>query len=348
MTTPYDAQPKKAFWRAAVAERPPMAMEDLYAKKFELKKDMEIATAGSCFAQHVARALRKSGFNVLDLEPAPYMLPQEDWARFGFGLYSARYGNVYTVRQMVQLFERAFGLYTPAEEAWATETGFYDPFRPTIEPEGFASLAELKEQQAQHLEKVRDLFARARVLVFTLGLTEAWRSKADGAVYPSCPGALAGEFDPEKYEFVNFRFADIVADLAKLIAYARGKNPRVKFLFTVSPVPLAATATDQHVLVATTYSKAVLRAAVGQITQQYPFADYFPSFEIISTPPFKGGFFEPNMRAVTQTGVDFVMGHFLRAHGVDPDAFAEQSETQQWQPESDVWCDDDKIDELYA
>ena len=68
-----------------------------------------IATAGSCFAQHIGRALRGRGLGYLDLEPPPAFLTEDEANRLGYGLYSCRYGNIYTVRQLLQLFQEAHG-----------------------------------------------------------------------------------------------------------------------------------------------------------------------------------------------------------------------------------------------
>ena len=39
--------------------------------------------------------------------------------------------------------------------------------------------------------------------MFTLGLTEAWRSRHDGCVFPVAPGVSGGEWSPDDHEFVN-------------------------------------------------------------------------------------------------------------------------------------------------
>ena len=87
---------------------------------------------------------------------------------------------------------------------------------------------------------------------------------------------------------------------------------------TVSPVPLAATATDKNVLVATSYSKSVLRAVAGSLSDEFAEIDYFPSYEIISTPFSRRFFYGPDMREVTSTGVDLVMKTFFDEHGAAP------------------------------
>src|SRR5262249_42175068 len=68
----------------------------------------------------------------------------------------------------------------------------------------------------------------------------------------------------------------------------------------------------KHVLTATTYSKSVLRAAAGQLADELEFVDYFPSYELITSPVFEGAFFGADMRAITSEGIDFVMGCFFR------------------------------------
>ncbi|MCL5255765.1 MAG: GSCFA domain-containing protein, partial [Gammaproteobacteria bacterium] len=67
----------------------------------------------------------------------------------------------------------------------------------------------------------------------------------------------------------------------------------------------------QHVLVATMLSKSVLRSAAAAVAQKRRYVDYFPSFEIINAAPFKGMFFEPNLRNVNPAGVRIVMEHFF-------------------------------------
>ena len=64
-------------------------------------------------------------------------------------------------------------------------------------------------------------------------------------------------------------------------------------------------------LVATTQSKATLRAVAGDLASWEEDIAYFPSYELISTHPMRGAFFNPDMRSVSDAGVDFVMAHFF-------------------------------------
>ncbi|SOC35394.1 GSCFA family protein [Rhizobium subbaraonis] len=317
-SNPYVGLEDRAIWRKAVAESHALQLTGLYRKKFPIAADARIATAGSCFAQNIAKALKRNGFNFCDFEPRPPLFPAEQALVYNYGVYSARYCNIYTARQLLQVFDRAYGAFVPEEKAWVRGGGHVDPFRPLLEPEPFGSIAELERSRQSHFDAVREMFEKLDVFMFTLGLTEAWVSRSDGAVFPVCPGTVAGAFDPASYEFRNFNYFEIFEDLIAFFGKVRTVNPRAKFLLTVSPVPLTATKSDNHVLVATTYSKSVLRSVAGHLATEIDFVDYFPSYEIIAAPSMRGMFYDPNLRTVNAAGVDYVMSHFFREHHATP------------------------------
>ena len=70
-TNLYEDLPPRQFWRKAVAEQNVLTTTDLWYKKFDIDLEEKIASAGSCFAQHISKRMLKSGFNYQDLETAP-------------------------------------------------------------------------------------------------------------------------------------------------------------------------------------------------------------------------------------------------------------------------------------
>lgn len=311
---PYTHLPEGAFWSPSVAQRHMLDISGLWQAPFPIAQRDRIVTFGSCFAQHFGRALAARGFHWQDEEPPPEGLAPDTARRLGYGLFSARTGNIYTAAMLHQWVDWALGARTPPELVWEGEGGrVHDPFRPAVEPGGFADAAELLASRRATLEAFRRSILTCNILVFTLGLTESWLDSALGVEFALCPGTLAGRFDPARHVFENRAFASVHADLTQAIEKIRaargGKGPRV--ILTVSPVPLAATMSGAHVLVATSGSKAILRAVAGQVASELPRVAYFPSYEIISAPPFRGSFFEPNLRAVNRAGVDHVMAQFF-------------------------------------
>lgn len=310
---PYTALPPSAFWRSC-RDDPHFLLGDLYRPKFELKPGMKIATAGSCFAQNIGRYLRASDLQLIDTEPAPTMMPEQTATRFGYGLFSARYGNIYTARQLLQLLRDAQLQTLHRSAMWQTDGRWFDGLRPNVEPEGLDTLEAVQSLRKAHLGQVSEIFQTADIFIFTLGLTEAWHDIETGVVFPTAPGTIAGQYKPDRHAFMNFSFADCLEDLAAAIAEMRKMRPGLKVILTVSPVPLTATASGEHVLQATTYSKAVLRAVAGEMAESDPSIDYFPSYEIITGTPFGNAFYQPNLRNVSPTGVDLVMSTFFSAH----------------------------------
>lgn len=311
---PYSSLPKHCFWNHGVVRQSGDALDPMVAAPFQIGRQDKVATAGSCFAQHIARHLRTAGFHFLVTEAANGMANEEEAFAYNYGTFTARYGNIYTARQLLQLYRRAYGQLTPADALWrGADDEYLDPFRPAIQPGGFATREELLADREQHLLAVRAAFESLDVFVFTLGLTEAWEALADGVVFPLCPGVAAADRDPDQYRLRNFRVAEVVDDLLEFIDLLRAVNPGARVVLTVSPVPLAATGhEDQHVLTATTYSKSVLRAACGEVGALRPRVAYMPSYEIITGSYTRGRYFADDLRTVTEAGVGHVMRIFLK------------------------------------
>lgn len=304
---PYTNLPKHAFWKTAVAELDPRQIDLAWNPKSPISRTSVIITAGSCFARHISKALKENGFNWLDSEPAPAVLPP---AGHGYGAFSFRTGNIYTAALLRQWVMWATGA-GQSTESFLDNGRYFDPFRPSLTTEGYSSAGEMLAARKITLAAILDAIKRADLFVFTLGLTEAWLNR-NGSVYPMCPGTIRGKFSAADHVFHNYSEQEILRDLTATFDELRGVNPKLRFLLTVSPVPLTATASGQHVLTATAYSKSALRSAAGYLAQSREDTDYFPSYELITAPAFKGQFFEQNMRSVSAGGVAFVMDQFFR------------------------------------
>jgi len=342
-TSPYEDVPKRGYWRSGVAQQDPLAIEGIYRRKFRISRRDAIATAGSCFAQHIARHLRSRKFNVMQYEPAPRGMSAELAKTYGFGIYTCRYGNIYTAAQMLQLAREAFAISVPQDRVWERNGRFFDAQRPNVEPGGFDTAEQVLRAREGHLAYVRQMLLEMDVFVFTFGLTETWAHKESGTVYPTAPGTIAGSFDDDAYEFQNHRHGRVLGDFVKLKRLLkRERSKPLKSIVTVSPVPLTATASGQHVLAASTYSKSVLRGVAGELFETYRDVDYFPSYELITAPATRGMFFEPNMRSVTESGVNTAMAAFLEQH--DPKGGAVKGKSKPAKTaavdEGDVVCEE--------
>ncbi len=211
---------------------------------------------------------------------------------------------------------------------------------------------EYRADREHHFACVRKAFETLDVFVFTLGLTECWQSSEDGAAYPLCPGVAGGHYDPTLHKFINLSVDDVTSDMVAFVDLLAEVNPRAHVLVTVSPVPLIATVSDRHVLVATTYSKAVLRVAAEHLALARKTVTYFPSYEIITGSFNRGAYFADDCRSVTEAGVSHVMNVFMRhftdtsptSHGPTSSAVEPDRQTEEMKRLVSVVCDEEAQD----
>ncbi len=308
----YLSLPDPSFWRRCLNSGN-FRFDALYQPKVKIGPEEAIATAGSCFAQKIGQELRRSSARFLDAEPVPHGLSEATAAAMGFGLFSARYGNIYSTAQLLQLAEDALAGQLRDEAFWQKDGRWFDGLRPRLEPDGFASRELAQAARLAHLAQVRRLFQTAGVFIFTLGLTERWEDRRTGTVFPLCPAAVDPDFGDAAHRFHNARVAEVVSELERFVALVRGVNPGLRMILTVSPVPLMATATGEHVLTATSRSKAVLRAAVDEVVAGAEGCDYFPSYEIATQNPLLRDAFGPDQREVRPEVVEMIMQVFFAA-----------------------------------
>jgi hypothetical protein len=347
MPNPYRDLPNYAFWNRAVAGLPSGEVDPVGDPPFLISKADKIATAGSCFAQHISRSLGEEGFHYYVTERTPLTSGAADE---NYGAFSARFGNIYTTRQLLQLFQRAYGLFHPVENVWTCDDGSYvDPFRPQIQKNGFASVAALENDRQAHLLAVREMFENCNVFIFTLGLTEAWISSIDGAAFAIAPGVVGT--GTGRHTFENLSVEGMIADLSAFVAKLRVVNRDVRIVLTVSPVSLVATYEAQHVLLSTTYSKAALRVVAEAVSRAFQSVSYFPSYEIIVGAHARNGYFAEDLRSVTPEGVAHVMRLFKRHYLVDtidegairwnPQAAVDQDQMER---DFQIVCDEEALD----
>lgn len=310
---PYSSLPDHRFWRKAVTSLPPFAIDPLLETPFKIARHDRVATAGSCFAQEIAHRLQASGYTYYLAERPPNGISAAEADRRNYFMYSCRYGNLYTTAQLRQLIDRAYGDFVPELDYWTRkEDGrIVDPFRPRIEPEGFATLEEMREERNRHFDAVRHMIETMDVFVFTFGHTETWRHKSDGAILQLAPGVAGGDWDDNVYEFYNMTVSEVVRDFLASVDRIREINPKVRIVLSVSPVGIIATYEDRHVVISNTAVKAILRAAADEVVRARPNIAYFPSYDLVNVSPNAARFYRDDTRRINTQGIDRTMKMFF-------------------------------------
>ena len=140
-------------------------------------------------------------------------------------------------------------------------------------------------------------------------------------------------------------FSEIYDDLKASLEKIRSINPEMKIILTVSPVPLAATMSNHHIVIANTYSKSVLRAVAGQLSTELDYVDYFGSYEILTSCYRNHLYWEGDMRSLSDIGLDAVFKSFYKYFcgqelKIDSSEFDNQSVETKFQT---IDCDEDEL-----
>jgi GSCFA family len=307
---PYKSLKHYQYWNKTFSKFEYEEQQFIVNPGFKITTNNKIATAGSCFAQHIGRYLRKKGINIVYGETPPNFLSEDNPEYEKYFMYSAMYGNIYTIHQFSDLIEQAFNLKPIINDFFISDITSCDLLRPSI-INGEYSNKDLEELRIHHLKSVFNVFSNIDVLLYTYGLTEGWVNSNDGYAYPVCPGTVGGKYLPEQHHFKNYDYSEIYNTSYNIFKYLKEINPNLRIIVTVSPVALAATYNDRHVAVSTCNSKSILRAVVSGLVSKLDFVEYFPSYDILTSPASLGRYFKRDLREVNENGVAMAMKFFL-------------------------------------
>lgn len=145
---------------------------------------------------------------------------------------------------------------------------------------------ETKMMQEAYGSDLRDRYLEAlracNVLVFTLGLAPTYFSAETGGFAFFNNTFLDGKFMLENFRMRTTTVDENVQNLQAIIETVSRLSPGVKFVLTVSPVPLAATSERQSAVMADCVSKSILRVACDTVcSSDTERVVYWPSFEIV-------------------------------------------------------------------
>ena len=212
-------------------------------------KDTTIVTFGSCLAQHISSYLNTIDFGVASRKGKAFV------STMGDGIV-----NTFAIRQQ---FEWAWEGRMP-KSLWAgyraEEFGYDNKTRTAT----------------------KELFDKATVFVITLGLSEVWYDELTGEVF--WRAVPAEQIDPQRHKFRLTTQPENKANLNAIRDLIRKHQPKANIVFTMSPLPLAASFRPLGSLPADSASKATLRSAIDEMMSEHTDdarLHYFPSYEIV-------------------------------------------------------------------
>lgn len=275
----------------------------VHSPKFSLSEDTAFFTIGSCFARNIENYLNKKKISYFSQVPYVkgeyFKVPGPD--RTG-------YQNVYTpgsVLEMSQLVSHP------------------DPFHSIVEVKGLYydllthGLKGISKEDTISIRKglieTYSKLSKVDVIIITLGYNEAWRFKPANSWVNQSPGEPNLRPLAEDFDFHILNVNDVTNMLVQATENFRAINKEIKIIYTVSPVPLSATFSEKHIVVANQFSKSTLRCAAENLASQFDFVDYFPSYEIIVNTEYKKAFKEDGIH-VQAEAVENVMNIFFDSY----------------------------------
>ena len=158
----------------------------------------------------------------------------------------------------------------------------------------------LKERMARQLEQTGQWLRHTDWVVLTLGTAYVYELNATGEVVANCH-----KFPQQDFTKRLLSVEEIMGAFERVHAALTTINPKVNFLFTVSPV--------RHTrdgLVENNLSKAILIQAVHQLVNSLPQNHYFPAYEIVMDELRDYRFFKEDMVHPSSQAIQYVWEAF--------------------------------------
>ena len=214
---------------------------------FQIEHNHNIMLLGSCFSDHIGQFLFRGGFPVLS-NP--------------FGTLFNPFSIANSLR-MSMLPERFSEDYIYQHEQWWVSFAHHGKFsKPTRE----ALVAHIHTE----LEQSRQFLQKADFLFLTFGTAFYYVFKNRDLLVANCHKIPAKEFEKKRAAI-----AEIVTLYRELLQELKTFNPKLKILFTVSPIRHLGDGFHENQL-----SKSILHLSVDELLQCES-CYYFPSYELL-------------------------------------------------------------------
>jgi tetratricopeptide (TPR) repeat protein len=280
--------------------------------RFFLRPGETVFTIGSCFARNVENVLVRFG---LDVPVTKFQLPAGEMDHPAPHLL-----NEYNAGTILQRLESVIGKFTYGDDMGIEETpkGFVDLFlHIAVLPIGRERLLERRREIAALYRKL----LTSETIILTLGLVECWYDTKYDCYLNKAPSRQLTLAHPGRFSFHRLEVEDVIARMRRSIELLN-QIGRKNILLTVSPVPVEATFTTDHALVANCFSKAVLRVACDRLVREFDNVDYYPSYEIITS--FGSQAFVDDNFHVRWELIEAVTQHMIDAYGRSPKQTVEE------------------------
>lgn len=213
----------------------------------EIDHEKPICFIGSCFSDEISEKCKNSGFKVL----------------------ANPFGVIFNPISIAELIHRTID-NIDFSDTILTQSNVYLSWLANRTVFAYDQTT-LLSQLEQHATSFRKNLANTNAFFITLGTACAYKRTETGQIVANCHKKPSRSFQK-----IMLSHAEIVECYQKLLNKLKNEFPHLNVIFTVSPV--------RHVkdgLIENNLSKAHLLAAVHQLTHEFDFVHYFPTYELV-------------------------------------------------------------------
>lgn len=249
-------------------------------KPLPLTPDSGITMLGSCFTDNIGARMLDHGLNVA-VNPC---------------------GVLYNPFSIAAVIEAALA----GESIRPTAFEFLGLHRNWLFSTKFARTDRMEAEVLwkESLHRLREHLLNDDLLILTFGTARVYRhipsplSPFDGIV-GNCHKV------PKEFEVTRMSVADIAAHWEILLKKLHELNPKMRILFTVSPIRHLSDGAHENTL-----SKATLQLAIEQICANHDYAGYYPAYELLNDDLRDYRFYASDLVHPSEMAVDYIWQHF--------------------------------------
>jgi hypothetical protein len=238
----------------------------------------KIMMLGSCFTENIGKKLEEAKFQLF-INP--------------FGILYNPDSIYYSLLRILD--NQLLGKNDIFEYEGSWKSYFHHSRFTELTPENFLEKANKRLTEAAAFLKHTDF------LFITFGTAWIYRLKQSGSVVSNCHKMPASLFSRQKSDV-----ADIVEKYSEVLDRLVKNNPKIKIVFTVSPIRHWKDGAHENQL-----SKATLLLSVEQLQKKYPgHIIYFPAYEIVLDELRDYRFYGEDMQHPNQIAIQYIWERF--------------------------------------
>ncbi len=251
----------------------------------KINNQHQIVLLGSCFSQNIGARLQKFKFNC-SINP---------------------FGTIFHPQAIARVMHYAISGKTPDIKSLKFSQGIYvhSDFHSSL---GCSDEARTLQNIENAIRTLHQLLSRLDYVFITLGTSVGYIEHETGEIVANCH-----KLPSSNYVKVNSEVDIMAKTLLQSCNQWLQINPKIKFVFTVSPV--------RHIkdgIVENTLSKAKLRLTVEKVIESVPGAVYFPAFEWMMDDLRDYRYYEKDLIHPNDQAIDYIWEKFS-AHYFDED-----------------------------